>query len=160
MCEKRKLDKEREREKEKRKKREREGSDANPLNPSRQHSPREIRIYERPKIRRPLDAERDEARRGETKCGKETHSRDNSRVNLPRVTVARAPTRMRDKCVPVRASISRGLVGDTRARTDRISSRIPARFSPCDGSAEKENERERGEGSVLLSIIIAVPAHV
>lgn len=82
----------------------------------------------------------------------------------------RARTRMRDKCVPVRASISRGLVGDTRARTDRISSRIPARFSPCDGSAEKEKEKETeserarewegGGGSVLLSIIIAVPAHV
>ncbi|KYM81821.1 hypothetical protein ALC53_07815 [Atta colombica] len=110
-------------------------------------------------------AKRDEARRGEERRGKETRSRDNSRVNLPRVTVALARTRISDKCVPVRAPISRGLVGDTRARTDRISSRIPARFSPRDRSAEKDSKSERKrkrekERGVLLSIIIAVPAHV
>ena len=76
-------------------------------------------------------AKRCEARRGETRRGKawrgeakhgvarrerrgrETRSRDNWRINLPRVTVALARTRISDKCVPVRAPISRGLVGDT-----------------------------------------------
>lgn len=103
--------------------------------------------------------------RGEERRGKQTRSHDNSRVNLSRVTVALARTLMSDKCVPVHAPISRGLVGDTRARIDRISSRIPTRFSPRDRNAEKDSDSERKrkrekERGVLLSIIIAVPAHV